>query len=79
MKNLKNISLALIVFIGFGLLSSTISAVYSGEAKKGYITRTGGVIKITDLSYDKGAYGQGYKVANTSGKDYFIPTKTKAE
>ncbi len=50
-----------------------------GDKNHGYRTNNSKSFEIKDLSYDKGAYGQGYKVTNTSGKDYFIPTRTKAE
>ncbi len=75
----KEIFLSLLVFIGFGALSAVIYANTYGSWDKGYRASKGGTIKITDLSYDKGAYGLGYKVTNTSGTDQFIATKTKAE
>ena len=51
----------------------------AGYMLDGYKAVYKDTIRIVDLSYDKGAYGQGYKVVNTSNKSYFIPTRTKAE
>jgi len=75
----KEIFLSLLVFIGFGALSAVIYAYTYGSRDTGYRASNGGTIEITDLSYDKGAYGYGYKVTNTSGTDQFIATKTEAE
>ena len=85
-KNTKHLIIILLtltisIFIGYGIsVAGWMDGITSfGDKDHGYRTNTSKSFEIKDLPYDKGAYGQGYKVTNTSGKDYFIPTKTKTE
>ena len=73
----KNIFL-IIITITTSLLVGIGIALGINQELFGFRTNSGYSQELI-LSYDKGDYGAGYKVTNTSGKDYFIPTKTKAE
>ena len=85
-KNTKHLIIILLtliisIFIGYGIsVAGWMDGITSfGDIGHGYRTNNSKSFEIKDLSYDKGAYGQGYKVTNTSGKDYFIPTKKESE
>ena len=81
----KKIFYGIIVFSVFSSLTVLTSAGWMGgvnffgDRDHGYRTTVSNILEIRDLPFDKGLKHQGYKVINTSGNEYFIPTRTQEE